>query len=325
MHACITTWAWLTYRPPQTTLQTPPLPANRIIQQTKTQEPWPGGVAQTVSLCHKFKKERKGENGTEGKADWQLLITQPPAGAHKLGGRASLIWYLILALSQARRLYTCMLNARQCSKSNRTDKKHTKGVLSDSIRSPARCYTRVLGPNSPSSRQHVAYCVGNPSIGGSEIWGTMCWNIRGTKENRGISVNCKAVEGQGDKVCMWRWCQCVKVAEAVIWLKYARFEANVLPFLTVGRLWEWEERRYKREVERNGMVQQDRKEKCQLHLHVLLVGLQKSSDTPWYWSLWWSWRGKRMLVVSTYNWTDQEDTTHNDKRRWHTKAQPNPL
>jgi len=83
----------------------------------------------------------------------------------------------------------------------------------------AWCYTRVLGPNSPSLRQHMAYCVDDPSVDSSEIWGTMCWNMERTKESKGMNIDCKAVEGQGDKACMWRWCQCVKVAEAVTWSK----------------------------------------------------------------------------------------------------------
>ena len=48
------------------------------------------GVAQTVSPRHEFEKERKGENGTEGKADRQLLIARLPVGAHKNGGKSIL-------------------------------------------------------------------------------------------------------------------------------------------------------------------------------------------------------------------------------------------
>ena len=44
-----------------------------------------------MSPRREFEKERKGENGTEGKADWRLLIARPPAGAHENGGRVSFV------------------------------------------------------------------------------------------------------------------------------------------------------------------------------------------------------------------------------------------
>jgi len=89
------------------------------------------------------------------------------------------------------------------------------------------CMSDESDVSGPTRR--AACCVGDPSVGGSEICGEMCLNMERAKEWTSTARRWRRGEWRGGDAR--RETCCFGSADVVMW---SEFEANAIPYLTVS-------------------------------------------------------------------------------------------